>query len=100
LNSQLPTGRAGAKGEALTLLTPDDSTHAQALVEILTETKQEVPEALVAMAKAKENESVFSDGLSFKHFKHFEPFEPSKPFKTFKHFEPFEPFEPFKPFAL
>ena len=45
------TGRAGAKGVAVTLFTADNSGRARDLVAILKEAKQDVPADLQAMAR-------------------------------------------------
>lgn len=44
------TGRAGNKGNAHTLFTRGDKAHANALIQILTDAEQSVPDALTALA--------------------------------------------------
>eukprot|EP00527_Entomoneis_sp_CCMP2396_P003037 CAMPEP_0198153810 /NCGR_PEP_ID=MMETSP1443-20131203/65864_1 /TAXON_ID=186043 /ORGANISM="Entomoneis sp., Strain CCMP2396" /LENGTH=189 /DNA_ID=CAMNT_0043820285 /DNA_START=24 /DNA_END=589 /DNA_ORIENTATION=+ len=43
------TGRAGAKGKAVTFFTPDDRKTAGKLVEVLTKSEQEIPPELQAL---------------------------------------------------
>jgi ATP-dependent RNA helicase DDX5/DBP2 len=44
------TGRAGARGVAVTLMSPSDAKHAKPLIKILSDAGQEVPPALQALA--------------------------------------------------
>ena len=45
------TGRAGARGVAVTLMTPSDARHARPLLRILREAQQDVPSELEALAE-------------------------------------------------
>jgi len=47
------TGRAGAKGRAITFFTPGDKKAATQLVEVLTKADQEIPAELQAMARPR-----------------------------------------------
>ena len=46
------TGRAGANGVALTLMSNADAKHARGLIKILKDAEQEVPSALQALASS------------------------------------------------
>lgn len=45
------TGRAGAKGTAVTLFTTDNAKQARDLMMVLRDSKQEIPSALVEMSR-------------------------------------------------